>query len=761
MTRLISRRAFVGAAAMVSAWSLVGGPAFAATTRNSGHASPRVRRLLAQMTVDEKIGQLNTMPSAVAGEAAAFNPAQLPKALSGQLEEVRAGRIGSIFNIGNSAVIRELQQAAVTGSRLKIPLLFGADVIHGFKTVFPVPLAEAAGFDPVLCERTARAAAIEATSVGLDWTFAPMVDIARDARWGRVVEGAGEDVHLGKLLAAARVRGFQGRSLTDADAMVACPKHMAAYGAAEGGVDYNSVEISERTLREVYLPPFKAGFDAGALTTMAAFNDLNGVPASANSFLLDKVLRGEWGFEGLVVSDFGSDKELVAHGYAADEREAARLAFLAGVDMSMASGLYTKHLPDLVAKKEVPLRRLDQAVLRVLMVKDRLGLFDDPFRRIDNAQKPSPIGRSDFVDLAREAGRKSIVLLKNDQNLLPLPASGKKIALIGPFADGKHDLNGPWSLFGSNASSVTLAEGVRAALADPSLLIVVEGSKPTRAIDGGIAAAVAAANAADVVLLAIGETELMSGEAHSRSDIVVPKAQMELAEAVAATGKPMVVLLRNGRPLALDGAVLAAPAILVTWFLGSQTGHAVADILFGRQSPSGRLPVSFPRASGQVPYYYAHKSTGRPNPASFVQPFSTRYIDMLYLAQFPFGHGLTYGLIEYASLAIDNAQLGLGGTLTVSAIVTNRSTRPAEELVQFYIQDIAASVTRPVRELKAFRKVALAAGASERVAFKLTAEELAFLGSDMRMRLEDGKFKVWIAPSAEAPGVSDTFDLAA
>lgn len=762
MSRYISRRTFVEAASLAAAWSAIGGPALAAVGQSSSGPSQRVRGLLARMTVEEKIGQLSTMPPAEPeATIAAFNPARPSQAMSQQLAEVRAGRLGCIFNNGSTKIARELQKAAVKGSRLKVPVLFGADVIHGFKTVFPVPLGEAASFDPLLCERTARAAAVEATSIGLDWTFAPMVDISRDARWGRGVEGAGEDVLLGRLLAAARVRGFQGRLLSDADAMLACPKHFAAYGAAESGVDYNTVDMSERTLREVYLPPFKAAFDAGALSTMASFNEINGVPSTGNPLLLDRILRGEWGFEGFVVSDYTGDLELVAHGFAADEREAVRLAFLSGVDMSMASGLYSKHLPALVASKEVPIERLDQAVLRILTVKERLGLFDDPFRRLDADRRPSPIGRPEHLELAREAGRKSIVLLKNENDLLPLPNAGKKIALIGPFAEGQEDLLGPWALFGSEDAAVNLATGIRAALADASQLTVVRGCTATKRLDGGIEKAVAAAKAADVVLLALGETDMMSGESHSRANIVVPDVQVELAEAVAATGKPIVILLRNGRPLALDGTILAAPAILVTWFLGSQTGHAIADVVFGRHSPSGRLPMSFPRVSGQSPYYYARKSTGRPSESDPLARFKTHFMDTPHSALFPFGHGLTFGSVEYGSLEIEQPRIQTGATLGVAATVTNRGPRAAEELVQLYVQDVAASITRPVRELKAFQKVMLAPGASERVKFTLTTDELKFLGNDLREHLESGRFKVWVAPSAEAEGVSGIFDLEA
>ena len=753
-----SRRALLIGSSAAVAW--MASPARALLQRaGTGTLSPRLQALLGRMTVEEKAGQLTLVPTR-GGQAASFNPARPGVPLQRELTEVRAGRLTGVFNGSSVEAMHLMQTVAVKESRLGIPLIFAADVIHGYRTVFPVPLAEASSFDPTLAERTARVAATEAAASALDWTFAPMVDVARDARWGRGVEGAGEDVLLNRVMAVARVKGFQGRSLRDDDAMLACPKHFAAYGAAESGLDYNIVDVSEHTLREVYLPPFKAAFDAGALSTMASFNELSGVPATANKWLLDQVLRKEWSFGGLVVSDYTGDEELVAHGFAADAREATRLAFMAGVDMSMASGLYLTHLPDLVAKGEVPMQRLDEAVGRVLSVKEKLGLFDDPFRRIDPKRAKERVRTPAHVALAREAGRRSIVMLKNEGDLLPLPRSGRRIALIGPFAEGKNDLVGPWTVFGRASEAVDLAAGVRAAVADQSLVTVVKGSAVERPIDGGIEAAVAAAKAADVVLLAIGENQDMSGEAASRADIVIPRAQQALAEAVAATGKPIVVLLKNGRPLALEGAVLDARAILVTWFLGSETGHAIADILFGRESPSGRLPMSFPQVPGQVPYYYAHKPTGRPNVAATPTAYKTRFRGLTNRARFPFGHGLTYGRIEYSGLDLGGGTMGRAGRLRVSATISNRGSRAATETVQLYVQDVVASLTRPVRELKAFQRIDLAPGASRRVTFSLTSADLAFLGADLRQRIEPGLFKVWIAPSAEAEGVSGTFTLA-
>ncbi|MES2044435.1 MAG: glycoside hydrolase family 3 N-terminal domain-containing protein [Pseudomonadota bacterium] len=754
----VSRRSLMLGGAAALAWRASPASALIAALGEAGLPAA-VEALIGKMTLEEKAGQLTLMAAAWAGGAAnKLNPIAPTGGYEGQLTDARAGRLSGVFNGNGTKMAREMQQAAMA-SRLKIPLIFAADVIHGFRTVFPVPLGEASSFDPALAERTARIAATEAAAAGIDWTFAPMVDIARDARWGRGVEGAGEDVLLGCDMARARVRGFQGSALTANDAVMACAKHFAAYGAGEGGLDYNSVDLSERTLREVYFPPFQAALDAGAPSLMAAFNEISGVPATANHWLMTDVLRDQWGFGGLTVSDYTGDEELIAHGLAADERDATRLAFMAGVDMSMQSALYIKYLPDLVTASAVPMARLDQAVRRVLRVKAALGLFDDPFRRIDPKREATRIGTAANRAVAREAARRSIVMLKNEGGLLPLPQD-RKIALIGPFAQGQHDLIGPWNVYGSDREAIDLATGVRAAAGPHAQISVTDGSGVEVPLDGGIAAAVAAARSADIVVLAIGEGQDMSGEAQARTEIVVPAPQQALVEAVAATGKPIVVLLKNGRALALDGAVLAAPAILVTWFLGSEGGPAIADILFGRAGPSGRLPVSFPRATGQEPYYYAHKATGRPNPQGPLEAYKAHYRGIPNAALFPFGHGLTYGQIAYAGLETSNGgRLAPDGTLTVSATVTNSGKAAADEVVQLYIHDVAASITRAVRQLKAYRRVSLAPGTSEKVSFTLRRSDLTFIGTDMKPAFEPGDFLVWIAPSAEADGVSGRFTL--
>ena len=756
----ISRRAALMSLGAAVAWTA--SPARALLQRVGQLAVPRfIDDLIARMTLEEKAGQLSLMASAWGpSAAAALNPPNTSN-FAQQLEETRQGQLTGVFNGNGARMARAMQNAAVKESRMKIPLIFAADIIHGHRTIFPVPLAEVASFEPELARRTAEVAAFEAAGSGIDWNFAPMVDIARDQRWGRGVEGAGEDVLLGSLFAAARVQGFQGTSFRSTDHFLATAKHFAAYGAAEAGLDYNSVDVSERTLREVYFPPFKAAFDAGALAAMASFNEISGIPATGNRWLMQQVLRGEWAFSGVVVSDYTGDEEMIAHGYAKDGRDAARIAFLAGVDMSMQSGLYRKHLPGLVRNGDVPEETLNISVRRVLAMKHMLGLFEDPFRRIDEKREESRSMLPKNRALAREAGRKSIVLLKNDGDLLPLPKSGKKIAVIGPFAAGQHDLVGPWVVYGTDSKAVDLATGVRAAVADEKNVIIAEGSGVEQPIAGGIAQAVAAAQQADIVILAIGEATNMSGEAQSRTEIVVPEPQQELAEAVAKVGKPIVVVLKNGRALALEGAVADAQAILVTWFLGTETGHSIADILFGAHGPSGRLPVSFPRRSGQQPYYYAHKRTGRPNPEGKLEEYKARFRGITNTALYPFGHGLTYGRIEYGELTLSSATMPANGEISVSARIINRGKRAAEEVVQLYVHDRVASITRPVRELKAYRKLALAPGQSQVVRFRLRASDLRFIGTANEPVIEPGTFDVWIAPSAESDGVHGTFELTA
>ncbi|WP_421730948.1 glycoside hydrolase family 3 N-terminal domain-containing protein [Brevundimonas sp.] len=747
----MSRRS---ALSRLAALSALGAGLFSAPRRAAARQADdraRVQDLIGRMTIQEKAGQLNLL-----GDPFRFRPKNV-NPLDGQgdparvSQMIRQGQVGALFNGVGAASGRTIQRIAMEESRLKIPLLFSADILHGLVTVFPVPLAEAAAFDPELARRTARAAAVEGAASAIHQNYAPMVDVARDQRWGRVVEGGGEDVYLNELLATARVRGFQGdKGLADRDALMATPKHFAAYSAADGGMEYNSTDMSEAMLRGVFLPPFKAAIDAGALSLMSGFNDLNGVPTSGNHALLTELLRDEWDFQGFVVSDYTSEQELVAHGFAENGRDAARIALLAGVDMSMMSGLYLQHIPDLVATGEVPLERVDQAVRRVLMAKASLGLFDNPYRGTDLGRERAVVGAQAHYDLAREAGRKSIVLLKNQNGVLPLKREGQRIALIGPFGADVDNVFGPWTIWGDESRRVSLEAGMRAALHDPSLLTVAQGSWIEVPLAGGIAAAVQAAQQSDVVVLAIGEGAAMSGEAQSRTEIDIPEPQRDLVEAVAALGKPMVVILRNGRALELSGAVATAPAILVSWFLGSEMGHSVADVLFGAHSPSGRLPISFPHRSGQQPFSYDHKNTGRPaNPALASEEYKARYRETTNTALYPFGHGLTYGEVGYGAPQLSSSTLAWDGQIAVSVEVTNAGPVPVVETVQLYIHDRVASLTQPRQRLRAFEKVDLAPGQTRTVTFTLDRSRLEFVGADGRPTVQPGTFDLWLAPSAQ------------
>ena len=748
--RTPDRRSILAAAAgLATLGAVVAGPRGAMAKQAAD--LDRVDALIARMTIQEKAGQLNLL-----GDPFRFRPMNV-NPLDGQGDParitrmIREGAVGNLFNGVGAEAGRRIQTIAVEESRLGIPLLFAADIIHGLKTVFPVPLAEAAAFDADLARRTARAAALEGAASGIHQTYAPMVDVARDQRWGRGVEGAGEDVWLNELLAVARVQGFQGdKGLADRDALLATPKHFAAYSAALGGMEYNSTDMSEATLRGVFLPPFRAAFDAGALSVMSAFNDLNGVPASGSPYLLTDILRDEWGFDGFVVSDYTAEQELIAHGFAADGRDAARIALLAGIDMSMMSGLFLEHIPDLVAKGDVPMARVDQAVRRVLMTKAALGLFDDPYRGCDPERERLVVGSREHRDLAREAGVKSVVLLKND-GVLPLTPSGQKIALIGPFGADVDNVFGPWTIWGDETRRISLEEGFRAVMDDDGDLLVVQGSDVEAALPGGIEAAVAAAGAADVVVLAIGESSRMSGEAQSRTEIDIPEPQRALAEAVAATGKPVVVLLRNGRAMELSGAVKDADAIVVTWFLGGEMGHAVADIVFGLASPSARLPVSFPHRSGQQPFSYDHKVTGRPaNNALASQEYVARYRETTNTALYPFGHGLTYGEVTYGAVAPAEITLDWDGEVSVSVDVTNAGDRAVVETIQLYIHDRVADLTQPGRRLRDFQKVTLAAGETRTVAFAVRRERLEYVDGRGRPMVQPGAFSVWLTSSAQA-----------
>ena len=684
-----------------------------------------VDSLLAAMTLEEKLGQLNLLSAG--GNAS-------PE----QTVLVRRGLVGGLFNVIGTENTRAVDRVATTESRLKIPLLFGLDVIHGFRTIFPIPLAEAGAFDPELAEATARAAGREAAAAGINWTFAPMVDIARDPRWGRIAEGSGEDPYLASLLAAARVRGFQ-------ESILATAKHFAAYGAAEAGRDYNTADVSQRTLREVYLPPFKAAVDAGAATLMSAFNDIGGVPASGNAWLTDTVLRREWGFRGMVVSDWTSIAELIPHGVAASRAEAGRRALTAGVDMDMESRIYVDSLPALVRANRISLAVVDRAVRRVLRAKARMAQL-----------RPVAPNAVEIRALARRAARESIVLLKNEGGLLPLAPAVPAIALIGPLADNRLDPLGPWHTDGRPEDVVTVLQGIKSRVSSGTQVLYAQGAGIEDTSTAGFADAVAAARGAKVAILVLGERHDMSGEAASRSSLGLPGVQQQLLEAVAATGTPVVLVLMNGRPLILEWAVEHVPAIVEAWFLGVESGNATADVLFGDVDPSGRLPVTFPRALGQIPLYYNHRNTGRP-PAA--EKYTSKYIDVPVTPRYPFGYGLSYTTFAYRDLKLGAARIGPRDTLTVSVTVTNTGTREGTEVVQLYVRDEVASVARPVRELKGFRRVTLKPGEARTVELRLAARDLAFYGLDMRPVVEPGTFRVFVG-SNSAEGLEATFTLA-
>ncbi|HKP86931.1 MAG TPA: glycoside hydrolase family 3 N-terminal domain-containing protein, partial [Blastocatellia bacterium] len=645
----------------------------------------RINSLLARMTLEEKLGQLQQLDGEANGN---YRPEHI--------ELIRKGLLGSTLNVRGAQKTNELQRIAVNESRLKIPLLFGFDVIHGYRTIFPVPLGEASSWDPAAVERAAAVAAAEAAAAGVRWTFAPMVDIARDPRWGRIVEGAGEDPYLGSAMARARVRGFQGRDYSAPDKVIACAKHWVGYGAAEGGRDYNTTDISETRLREIYFPPFKAAVDAGVGTFMSAFNDLNGVPTSANPFTLTRVLRGEWKFDGFVVSDYESVRELINHGLAADEADAARSALSAGVDMEMVSRLYNKHAPQLVKEGRLSVATIDEAVRRILRIKFRLGLFEKPYA--DEARERTVISSRENLAAAREVAARSMVLLKNQGNVLPLSKGINSIALIGPLADDQQNPLGSWTGDGRKEDVVTLLAGIKAKVPPATKILYAQGCEINTDATEGIAEAVRIASQSDVAIIAVGESAEMSGEASSRSSLDLPGRQSDLVRAVIATGKPTVIVLMNGRPLTINWIADRAPAILETWFAGIQAGNAIADVLFGDVNPGGKLPVTFPLSIGQVPIYYNYKNTGRPpDPRN---KYTSKYLDVPVTPLYPFGYGLSYTEFKLADLRLSAQRIRPDGKLTVSVEVQNAGKRAGDEVVQLYIRDMAGSVTRPVKELK-------------------------------------------------------------
>jgi beta-glucosidase len=718
-----------------------GTPKIAADARTPVRAQKvDIGALLARMTLEEKAGQL----SQLAGVATKTGP-QVPATKE---EDIVRGRVGSFLNVWGAETTRKLQRAAVEKSRLHVPLLFAGDVIHGFRTIFPVPLAEAASWDVEMAQRCARAAAVEASAAGLHWTFAPMVDITRDARWGRVVEGAGEDPYLGTAFAVARVRGFQDAAQTEATSLLATAKHFVAYGAAEAGRDYNTVDISERALREIYLPPFRAALEAGAATLMPAFNEIAGTPMHAHAPLVRDLLRGQWGFQGVVVSDYTAVKELIEHGVADGPVAAAELGIAATVDIDMVSGIYAEQLPELVRSGRVPQEQLDAAVRRVLEAKQRLGLFDDPYRYSDSQREQKRTLTPALRTLAREAGRNAVVLLKNERELLPLKKDVGTLAVIGALADDARSTLGSWEASGRAEDAVTVLQGIQQAVSAKTHVLYAKGAAPDSSSTAGFAEAERVARAADVTLVVVGERESTTGEAQSRSYIGLPGAQQALLERLHATGKPIVAVLMNGRPLSVPWLAEHVPAIVESWFLGLEMGHALADVLFGDANPSAKLPMSFPHNVGQLPLYYNHKRTGRPPSAK--ERYTSKYIDVPWTPLYPFGHGLSYTSFRYAAPRLSTDKLGPDDSLTVTVTVQNTGRRAGVEVVQLYLRDDVASRTPPEMTLRGFARVALEAGASRDVTFTLDQEDLAVLDATFQRVLEPGTFTVLVGGSSAA-----------
>lgn len=750
-------------AAMLISFFAVG-TTIALEVNEKSEVDQQVEALLSKMTLEEKIGQLNQYTSRweMTGPA--------PKGQSEQelLDMIKSGKVGSMLNVTGAEATRNAQQLAVENSRLGIPLIFGYDVVHGYKTMFPIPLATAASWEPAAAELSASMAAKETAASGVHWTFAPMVDIARDARWGRIMEGAGEDPYLGSVMAAAQVRGFQGASLADENTIAACAKHFAAYGFAEAGRDYNTVEITENTLRNVVLPPFKACADAGVASFMNSFNEIGGVLATANKHLLRDILKGEWNFDGFVVSDWNSIGEIVDHGVAPNKKEAAYLAMKAGSDMDMEGNCYVAHLKELVEEGRIDEALVDDAVRRILKIKFELGLFDDPYR-YSNPEKEKTLLNAEHLQAAREVAKKSIVLLKNENQLLPLKKSGQRIAVIGDLADDKDSPLGSWRAQAITGSAVSLLEGMKNAANDPAIIQFEQGpvfvsneADFTHHLEfndtdlTGIDNAVELAKQVDVVVMALGENCFQSGEGRSQTDITLKGVQQQLLEAVYAANPNVVVVLMNGRPLVINWMAEHVPAIVETWHLGSEAGNAIADVLFGDYNPSGKLPVSFPRAVGQCPIYYNHKSTGRPFDTGLV--FWSHYTDESNEPLYPFGYGLSYTTFAYSDLKLSSSEFGMDEKITVSVKVENTGNYDGEEVVQLYIRDLFGSVTRPVKELKGFEKISLAPGESKVVEFELSANELAFYTAEGKWQAEPGDFLLWVGTNSQE-GLEAAFSL--
>ena len=715
-----------------------------------GDIEARVTSLLARMTLYEKIGQMS--------QSTAMNTP-----ISEQIkEDIRRGRWGSFINAGSPQDRAEAQRIALKESRLGIPLLFGRDVIHGYRTVFPIPLGQSASWDPEAIEQAARLAAHEAFADGIRWTFAPMIDITRDPRWGRTAEGLGEDPYLASRLAVAMIHGFQSDSLSSAGAIAACAKHYVGYSAAEAGREYNSAWIPEGQLREVYLPPFEAASDAKVATLMPGFDALNGVPATGNVFTLQSILRGEWKFKGMVVSDYTAIPEMIQHGFAADTTDAARKALLAGVDMEMVSTTYFDHLRSLVEKGLVDRKAIDAAVRNILRLKFQLGLFDQ------TPSAPLEAPPAEALEMAKRLATESIVLLKNDVHLLPLSKSNGKVAVIGPLADSPVDQMGTWAMDGRASDVQTPLAALREKLGSARVLYS-PGLKNSRDLArDGFEDALQKARMAGVVLLFLGEEQILSGEAHSRAFLDLPGAQEALVTEIAKTGVPIVTIIFAGRPLTFHESAAKSTAVIYAWHPGTMGGPAIGDLLFGDAVPSGKLPITFPRTVGQVPIYYAHLPTGRPpspdelgiplgNPVNPVG-YTSKYVDVDFTPEYPFGYGMSYSAFQYSSLRVSARRLSAGGHLALSADVTNTGSREADEIVQLYVHQDVASVSRPVRELKGFRRVHLRPGQKASVQFELTARDLAFYNQRMHLVNEPGTVHVWIAPDS-AHGIEGTFTL--
>jgi len=715
----------------------------------------KVDSVLAKMTLAEKIGQMNQYN----GDWEATGP--VTRDVGNKLDEIRQGRVGSVLNIMGTEHVKTFQDAAMQ-SPLKIPLLFGQDVIHGYRITFPIPLAEASSWDIDAIEKSERVAATEASASGINWTFSPMVDIARDPRWGRVMEGAGEDPYLGSLIAAARVRGFQGRGLGSIDAVMACAKHFAAYGAAIGGRDYNSVDMSLHTLWQYYLPPFKAAADAGVATFMNSFNDLNGTPATASAYLQREVLKRQWNFKGFVVSDWGSIGEMINHGYAKDNYEAAEEAISAGNDMDMESRSYINNLEKLVKDQKISYTLIDDAVSRILRKKFEMGLFDDPYRFIQPQREKSMLNLPENVALAREMAQKSIVLLKNDRNLLPLSKDIQTIALIGPLVKAKKELKGFWSLdIDPNENIPSVMEALQKQQPQTQFLFS-NGCNINDQSKAGFADAVATAKKSEIVIMVMGEAPDMTGEAKSKANIHLPGVQEDLIREIVSTGKPVVVIMMAGRPMVFNWTADHVPSILYTWWPGSQGGNAIADVLYGAYNPSGKLPITFPRTEGQIPIYYNHLNTGRPAASDTDVFYKSAYIDLQNSPRYAFGHGLSYTTFDYVDdeAGTTTTTLKDKANLSISFTLKNTGKYAGEETVQLYIRDMVSQPLRPVKELKDFKKVFLRPGESRRVSFNVNRDMLYFYNDNLELITQPGQFQVMIGSASDDIKLKRTFELA-